>query len=47
MARYRLDGSQPVTIVNLTVQGPGQVPYPQPPRSGGMADGVRRQFVNG
>jgi len=35
------------TIVNLAVQRSGTLPYPQPPCSRAVADGVGRQFVNG
>jgi hypothetical protein len=35
-----------ITVVNLAIQGTGQVPHPQPSRSAAMADGVRRQLVH-
>jgi hypothetical protein len=47
LARQRIQVSfqpvrcQRVTVVNLAMQGTGQVPYPQPSRSAAMADGVR------
>jgi hypothetical protein len=34
-------------VLHLAVQGPRQVPYPQPSCSGAMPDGVGGQFVNG
>src|SRR5690348_12884259 len=45
--RSRLSGSGPVAAVNLTLQRPGQVPYPQPPRPGAIADDIRRHFMYG
>lgn len=39
-------GHRRITVVNLAIQGTGQVPYPQPSRSAAMADGVRCQFVH-
>jgi hypothetical protein len=36
-----------MSVVDLAVQGSGHVPYPQPPSSGAVPDGVGGQLVNG
>jgi hypothetical protein len=43
----RPGGHRQITVVNLAIQGSGQVPYPQSSRSAAMADGVRRQLMHG
>jgi len=36
-----------IAVINLTVQGPGPIPYPQSSRPPAMPDRVGGQFVNG